>query len=328
VVERGQALTTQLLAMSRAQSGQLVDVDVGDQLDRLIPLLRRVIPQQVTIHMINTAQQVFVEADRTQLDQVIMNLCLNARDAMPQGGRIAIETEIVLVDETYRMTHPWARPGRYVLITVSDTGHGIAREDLDRIFDPFFTTRGDKTGSGLGLSVAHGIVRQHRGILHCYSEPGIGTTFKVYLPVSARPARSVGRKLDGSVEGGRERILVGEDDDGVRSVVKRVLQRAGYEVAMVPDASEVLRTLGADRAFDLLLLDVVMPGPPCGEVVERVRAEHPQLRILLASGYTAGINIGELQQKHALTLLRKPFEPDDLLRAIRGELDKHGPALD
>jgi signal transduction histidine kinase len=322
VVDRGQALTSQLLSMSRAQPPRLDDVDLGVQLDHLVPLLRRVIPESVRIELINTAHLVFVEADRTQLDQVMMNLCLNARDAMEQGGRLAIETEVVLVDGSYRETHPWAREGRYVMISVSDTGRGIPKEHLDRIFDPFFTTRADKTGTGLGLSVVHGIVRQHQGMVHCYSEVGLGTTFKIYLPLLARAARLVGSKIPPRVEGGRERILVGEDDVGVRSVVRRLLQRAGYEVALVPDGEEVVRTLLADQAFDLLVLDVVMPGPPCDQTIARVREISPNLRILLASGYTADINVATLLTERDVPLLRKPYDPDALLRAIRGELDR------
>ncbi len=324
VVQRGQALTSQLLSMSRAQPPSLEDVDLGAHLDRLVPLLRRVIPESIRIDLINCVHEVFVEADRTQLDQVLMNLCLNARDAMEQNGRLAIETEVVLVDARYRELHPWAREGRYAMITVSDTGCGISAENLDRIYDPFFTTRGDKTGTGLGLSVVHGIVRQHRGMIHCYSEVGIGTTFKVYFPLLARAARSVGSKLAPRTEGGRERILVGEDDVAVRSVVRRLLQRAGYEVVLVPDGAEVVRTLTADGAFDLLLLDVVMPGPSCDETVARVRQISPSLRIVLASGYTADINVATLTSERAVPLLRKPFDPDALLRTIRDELDRSG----
>jgi signal transduction histidine kinase len=322
VVTRGQALTSQLLAMSRAQPPKLADVDLGEQLEHLVPLLRRVIPENIQIELINGVHQVFVEADRTQLDQVIMNLCLNAREAIERAGRIAIETEVVLVDDSYRETHPWAQPGRYAMITVSDNGRGIAKEHIDRIFDPFFTTRGDKTGTGLGLSVVHGIVRQHQGMVHCYSELGLGTTFKIYLPLLARPARLVGTKIPPRIEGGRERILVGEDDVGVRSVVRRILQRAGYEVALVPDANEVMRMLMADQAFDLLLLDVVMPGPACDETVARVMQLCPNLRIVLASGYTADINVATLLSDRGIPLLRKPYDPDALLHAIRSELDR------
>ncbi len=321
VVARGHALTRQLLAMSRAQALSLTDVDPSQLLEHLVPLLRRVIPQNIVIDLINPQHGAFIEADRTQLDQVIMNLCLNARDAMPSGGRITIESEVVLINGAFRETHPWAKPGRYVLITVSDTGHGISKENLDRIFDPFFSTKAEQAGTGLGLSVAHGIVQQHDGMLHCYSEEGIGTTFKVYLPILARAARSVGQKIEGRVQGGSERILVGEDDDAVRGAVRRILERAGYEVAVVPDGMEVIRTLTAE-AFDLLLLDVVMPGQSCVDTIAKARAARPRTRIVLASGYTADTNVAALLRDHAIPLLAKPYDPDRLLRTIRGELDR------
>ncbi len=321
VASRGQALTRQLLAMSRAQALSLVDLDVSAVLHDLVPLLRRVIPTSVTIDLIAPERETFIEADRTQIDQVVMNLCLNARDAMPGGGKLTIESEVVLVNGAFRETHPWAKPGRYVLITISDTGEGISKENLDRIFDPFFTTKGEQAGTGLGLSVAHGIVHQHGGMLHCYSEEGLGTTFKVYLPLLARAARAVGSKLDGRVRGGTERVLVADDDPTVRGVVRRLLERAGYTVTVVPDGAEVLRVL-AQEAFDLLLLDVVMPGGTCADTLTQARALQPRTRVVLASGYTADANLSALLRDRGIPLIRKPYDPDGLLRALRAELDR------
>src|SRR6185369_15612804 len=161
--------------------------------------------------------------DASQLDQVFMNLCINAREAMPAGGKITIETEQVLLNADFVAAHPWAATGRYVLVTVTDTGTGMPREVMDRVFEPFFTTKKERGGTGLGLAVAYGVVRQHRGLLHCYSEPGVGTVFKVYLPVYARAASDVGHKIEGATPRGREKILVGEDDPAVRGVTVRVL---------------------------------------------------------------------------------------------------------
>jgi CheY-like chemotaxis protein len=307
--------------MSRAQPLAMTGIDPKTHLEELVPLLRRLIPETIAIDLIAPDLGVLFEGDRTQIDQVLMNLCLNARDAMPSGGRITIETEMVIINGAYRETHPWAKLGRYVLITVSDTGHGITKADMDRIFDPFFTTKGEHAGTGLGLAVAYGIVQQHGGMLQCYSEVGLGTTFKIYLPQLARQARTVGSKIEGPVRGGTERILVGEDDSAVRGVVRRILERAGYEVSIVPDGHEVVRTL-AGEPFDLLLLDVVMPGPSCTETIARVRARHPDMRILLASGYTADTNVVALLRDHAIPLLPKPYDPDRLLRAIRAEIDR------
>jgi nitrogen-specific signal transduction histidine kinase/CheY-like chemotaxis protein len=321
VVERGAALTRQLLAMGRTQVLELTDLELGSLLDDFVPLLRRVIPASITIDLLGAHHGLIIEADKTQLEQVVMNLCLNARDAMPDGGRITIETEIVLVNGTYQETHPWAKPGRYALLTVTDTGHGIPRDQLDRIFDPFFTTKGEHAGTGLGLSVTHGIVQQHGGMLHCYSEVGIGTTFKIYLPLLARCARLVGSKIEARVQGGHERILVGEDDLAVRGVVRRILERAGYQVTLVCDGLEACRIIQAEP-FDLVLLDVVMPGPSCTETIARLRELRPAVRILLASGYTADTNVAALLREQNVPLLPKPYDPDRLLRAIRTELER------
>lgn len=321
VVERGAALTHQLLAMGRTQVLQLTDLELGPLLENFVTLLRRVIPASINIELLGAHRGLIVEADKTQLEQVVMNLCLNARDAMPDGGRLTIETEIVLINGTYIETHPWAKPGRYVLLTVTDTGCGIAKEHLDRIFDPFFTTKGEHTGTGLGLSVTHGIVQQHGGMLHCYSEVGIGTTFKIYLPLLARCARLVGSKIEARVQGGQERILVGDDDAAVRNVVSRILERAGYRVAMVTNGDEVCRAIESEP-FDLVLLDVVMPGPSCTETIRRLRLLRADVRILLASGYTADTNVTTLLRDQNIPLLPKPYDPDRLMRAVRAELDR------
>ncbi len=317
---RGQELTRQLLAMSRKQPLALVQLDPNAAITELLPLLRRVIPQNIQIDAITPNLQALIEGDRTQIDQVLMNLCLNARDAMPDGGRLTIETEVVAVNGPFREMHPWAKVGRYILITVSDTGHGIDPANLERIFEPFFTTKTER-GTGLGLSVAHGIIGQHGGMLHCYSEVGIGTTFKIYLPVTMRAAESVGRKVQGQVSGGQERLLIGEDDEAVRRVMRRILERAGYDVTLVPDGDAVLLAL-KNHSYDLLILDVVMPGPRCSEVIERARNLRPSLRMLLASGYTADVNVSALLRDANAPLLAKPYDPDQLLRAIRSELDR------
>jgi signal transduction histidine kinase len=319
--ERGQALTRQLLAMSRGQTLRLDEVDVVAALEELVPLLRRVIPEAIHVELIARTEGAFVEADRTQLDQVVMNLCLNARDAMPSGGRLVIEAEIVRVDAAFRDVHPWAREGRYLLLSVSDTGHGIPKEQIGRIFDPFFSTKSEHAGTGLGLSVAYGIVKQHGGMLHCYSEERVGTTFKVYLPIASRPARSVGPKLYPRLSGGREHVLVGEDDDHVRAVACRILEGAGYRVSVALSGPAVVRAVEQEE-YDLLLLDVIMPGQSCEETLQAVRAQRPGLRVLLATGYAAETNVAALLRDQGIPILPKPYDPGALLQAIRRELDR------
>lgn len=322
--KRASDLTRQLLAMSREQELSLRPIALNTQLAQLIELMRRVIPENIVIDFIEAPGIPLVEADGSQIDQVFMNLFLNARDAMADGGHLTIETEQVLVNGRFADVHPWARAGRYVLVTVTDTGTGMPREVADRVFEPFFTTKGARKGTGLGLAVAYGIVRQHRGMLHCYSEPGLGTTFKIYFPALERLATAVGDKLQERVVVGKERILVAEDDELVRGVAVRILERAGYRVMAVANGEAACNAFDDDD-FDLVLLDVIMPGMPCRDVVERILAFSPRARILLSSGYTAGANVAALTQLTGLELLRKPYDPDQMLRAIRRTLDSIRP---
>jgi signal transduction histidine kinase len=319
--ERASSLTKQLLAMSRSQGLQLEPLELNEMLRRLLQMMRRVLPETVDVDLIQGRSLPLVEGDTAQLEQVFMNLLINARDAMPSGGRVTIETEQVLVNGHYTETHPWAKPGRYVLITVTDTGMGIEREVLDRIFEPFFTTKGTRAGTGLGLAVSYGIVRQHEGMLHCYSELGVGTSFKVYLPAAQRLASTVGTKLRPAVVPGTGYILLAEDDDGVRAVATRILERGGYRVKGVANGSEACVAM-AGELFDLVLLDVVMPGLPCRETVQRLRELRSDARIMLSSGYTAGQAVTDLMEQTGLGMLRKPYDPDQLLLTVGAALGR------
>ncbi len=218
---------------------------MNERLQAMVQLLKRVLPETIGVDLIPGARLPLVEADASQLDQVFMNLCINARDAMPAGGRLTLETEQVVINGAYAATHPWAQPGRYVLITVTDTGVGMSRDILERIFEPFFTTKREQQGTGLGLAVCYGIVRQHGGMLNCYSEVNVGTTFKIYLPVLSRAVRDVGDKIQGAVAAGHERILVAEDDPSVRTVVQRILERAGYTVVAAENGEAACQVAAA-----------------------------------------------------------------------------------
>ncbi|HET9958744.1 MAG TPA: ATP-binding protein [Polyangiaceae bacterium] len=317
--KRASALTRQLLAMSRSQDLDLKPLDLNSQLRQLLELVRRVLPENVTIDFIEGQALPLIEGDASQIDQVFMNLFVNARDAMPEGGCLTVESEQVVVNGRYVEAHPWAQPGRYVLVTVTDTGVGMTREVLDRVFEPFFTTKGPRAGTGLGLAVAYGIVRQHRGMLHAYSEVGVGTSFKIYLPALERLATAVGTKLQRAIVRGSERILVAEDDELVRAVAVRILERAGYRVTAAEDGDAACVAVGKDT-YDLVILDVVMPGAPCREVMQRIREISPRTAILLSSGYTAGEKITSLVQETKLDLLRKPYDPDTMLVAVRAAL--------
>jgi signal transduction histidine kinase/ActR/RegA family two-component response regulator len=320
---RARELTRKLLAMSRQQELALAPQDLNRRLRELVTVLEHTLPKTITVDLIRGVNLPFCEGDATQLNQAFMNLFLNARDAMPSGGRLTIETEQVLVNGVYARTHPWAKPGRYVLVTVTDTGLGMSADVMERVFEPFFTTKADHTRGGLGLSIAYGIVRQHGGMLQCYSEPGVGSSFKVYLPIAGRLATAVGTKLVGSVPRaeGRERILMAEDDDAVRTVAVRILERAGYQVLAVTDGDAAVAAAQRE-AFDLAILDVVMPGLPCRQVIARIRDAKPDARLVLASGYASGISMFDWLTDAGLQLLRKPYDPDQLLFAVRHALDQ------
>jgi signal transduction histidine kinase len=318
---RAGQLTKQLLVMSRSQELDLRSVDVNARLEQLMGLLKRVLPETIDVDLIRGQKLAPVEADSTQFDQIFMNLCINSRDAMPAGGRLTIETEQVLINGEYAAAHPWAKKGRYVLVTVTDTGTGMPPEVVERVFEPFFTTKGPQAGTGLGLAVAYGIVRQHGGMMHCYSEVGVGTSFKVYLPTRDQLAGSVGTKLVSVAPTGTERLLIAEDDAAVRTVAVRILKKAGYEVTAVENGDAAVRAV-TQGSFELVVLDVVMPGMACAETVARIRALRPSAKILLASGYTGGAQILDSTASEPLELLMKPYDPDRLLRGVRSMLDR------
>ena len=321
--ERARDLTRQLLAMSHSQALQLRPIDLNDRLKQLLALLQRVLSENIALELIEGVRLPQVEGDASQLDQVFMNLCINAREAMPTGGKITIETEQVLLNADFVAAHPWASSGRYVLVTVTDTGTGMPREVMDRVFEPFFTTKKERGGTGLGLAVAYGVVRQHRGLLHCYSEPGVGTVFKIYLPMYVRVAAEITNKIEGAAPRGYEKILIGEDDAAVRGATVRVLESAGYSVVAVENGAEACQAAARGR-FDLVLLDVIMPEMSCRDALKGLRAELPNARYILSSGYTADLNVDELL-KGGTILLEKPYDPGQLLRIVRQVLDSAPP---
>jgi signal transduction histidine kinase len=318
--ERAAELTRRLLALGRRQALQLTSVEMNDLISRTMDMVRRVVPASMAIDIVPGHKLPEVAADRHQLEQVLVNLCLNARDAMPEKGRLTIETEHVLINGEFVRDHPWAKPGRYVLITVTDTGTGMTREVLDRVFEPFFTTKAEGKGTGLGLAVCRGIVEQHGGLIHAYSEPEVGTSFKIYMPVGVRAAAHVGTKIAGAAPRGVERILVADDESHVRRVIERVLQSAGYQVQTVTDGATAVARVAAEP-FDLVILDAVMPVMGGREAFERLRAMHPKLPILFASGYGAEELTARFLADIDAPLISKPFDPDALLRAVRAALE-------
>jgi PAS domain S-box-containing protein len=319
---RAAKLVGQLLAFSRRQVMEPANLDLNEVVGNLIGMLERVIGEHIRLDFIPGHHLGTIRADRTMMEQMLLNLCVNARDAMPQGGRLTIETENIVFDTEYFAHNLWARPGRYILISITDTGCGMESTILEHIFEPFFSTKGPGKGTGLGLSTVYGIVRQHEGMVRAYSEVGKGTTFKVYLPVVERPADAVGTKIESLPLGGNETILVAEDDDGVRELARETLTRAGYTVLLAKDGPAALALFKEHAAqIKLLLLDVVMPELGGREVFDQIHAEHPALPALFASGYSENAIHTNFVLQEGMKLIRKPYDTSALLRAIRTALD-------
>ncbi len=284
-------------------------------------MLRRLLPENIGIDFIAGHDLPTVSADPSQLEQVIVNLCVNARDAMERGGRLTIETEDVLVNGRYCEAHPWAKPGRYVLLSVTDTGVGMTPEVRERAFEPFFTTKGPHRGTGLGLSTVYGIVQQHEGMIQLYSEPGVGTTFKIYLPAGTRMAAAVGDEIEAMPPRGQETILLVEDEERVRRAVSQILERAGYRCIAAENGVEALRVMRQlDDAVHLVVLDVVMPELGGPETWAHLKELRQGLRVIFTSGYADEEYRTRLPAD--AEVIEKPFRPEELLRRIRKKLDE------
>jgi two-component system, cell cycle sensor histidine kinase and response regulator CckA len=321
--ERATTLTRQLLAFGRRQAMQKTDSDLNQLVADHLTMLRRLIGENIEVHLRAGNQLGNVFADKGQLEQVLLNLCVNARDAMPHGGRLTIETQNTLIDQSFCENHPWARPGNFALLTVADTGVGMDRETLSRIFEPFFTTKPKGRGTGLGLSVVYGIIRQHEGLVHVYSELGLGTTFKIYLPTTERITKSAEKMPLTVPPGGTETILLAEDEPMVRDLAIRTLQRAGYRVVAASNGEETCELFKLHaKEIDLLLLDVVMPKLGGREAFDRIRETHPDVRVLFCSGYSGNSLEAGYFQVEGLQLLQKPYGANDLLLKVRELLDK------
>ncbi len=318
--ERAAALTRQLLAFSRRQPLRLVRVDLNDVVSDTLRMLRRLIGEDVEVETSLAGEAVPVDADAAQIGQVLVNLALNARDAMPSGGRLTIATRRIDADAAFVASRPGMAPGRYAALSVRDTGTGIDPEVLGHLFEPFFTTKPEGRGTGLGLSTAYGVVRQSGGHVSVRSERGHGTEFTVHLPLaeSAAPPEAAAAP---AACGGTETILVAEDQEALRELVVEMLSDAGYTVLAASDGGSALeRARRHDGPLDLVVTDVVMPCAGGPELAERLRALRPGLRVLYTSGYTADVIERSGLGGEEVPLLGKPFTRAELLDAVRGAL--------
>jgi two-component system cell cycle sensor histidine kinase/response regulator CckA len=324
--DRAAALTRQLLAFARRQVLEPRDVDLNQAVVETLSLLEKVIGDNIEIRPNLAADLATVRADPIQFEQVLMNLCINARDAMPGGGSLVIETSNVTLDEPFCTLQPLARPGQYAMLSVTDTGTGMDAVTLDRIFEPFFTTKEPGKGTGLGLATVYGILRQHGGFVHVHSEPGIGTTFRAYLPVSTAVVAAPPENVEDShsIPRGSETVLVAEDHDGLRQLAFEILTNLGYQVLVAADGEQALREFQAHgHHIDLAVLDIVLPKLSGPEVYARIRKQNPGIPVIFATGYSTDIELLQKVQRQGLPVLQKPYSPRDLARKVRDALDQH-----
>jgi nitrogen-specific signal transduction histidine kinase len=322
--ERGADLTKQLLAFSRQQVLKLEVLDLNAALRAITKLIERLIGEDITLTVTLDPELWPIHADRVQIDQVLMNLAVNARDAMPEGGQVTVETRNVVVTPETRVPHPVFAPGEYVHLAVRDSGSGMDQETLTHIFEPFFTTKQEGHGTGLGLATVYGIVKQSRGFIFVDSAQGQGATFNLYFPrmepqAAATPAASATPSTTGS-----ERVLVVEDQGSVRQLIVQALKSYGYDVFEAANGEDALRLAATlSEPVQALVTDVIMPQIAGPVIAERLRAYWPGLRVLFVSGYTERFKPTFLNLPSTL-FIRKPFLPAELAAHLRNLLDAEG----
>lgn len=322
--DRAATLTSQLLCFSRADHYEAQPVEPDMLLDDLSKLLKPVIGERISVTITTKPDTPAVLADPAGLQQVLLNLCVNARDAMPDGGQLVVKAEAAKLSDGYCKLHGVDRPGKYVCFTVSDTGTGMSPEQADRIFEPFFTTKEVGKGTGLGLAMVHGFVERHDGLINVYSEPEEGTTFRIYIPLADECSMITPSDEPQITTGGDELLLVAEDEPMVRAVAERILKNAGYRVLTAVDGREAVKLFVEHQdQISLTLLDVVMPNMTGRQAYEAIREIDPDARAIFCTGYDPETSQAESFQQDSLMLVQKPYDPDELLRGVRQMIDEH-----
>jgi hypothetical protein len=320
--DRAAGLTRQLLALGRGQAGQMKVLDLNTLFATMETMLKRLLGDRIELVIVPAPGAGRVKADSSQMEQVIVNLAMNSRDAMPQGGKFVIEIANAEIADGQSEERPGIKPGSYVMIVVSDTGTGMDAETRTHLFEPFFTTKTKGKGSGLGLSIVYGIVQQSGGDINVYSQLGAGTIFEIYLPREKGAVETVIPQIRKSKRRGSETVLIADDEDGVRKLVHAVLATNGYNVLEARDGKEALNIYLANRAqVELVVTDIVMPQMTGLELGERLNGMDPKLRILYISGYRDS-PIGAFGDERERIFLHKPFTPDTLLTRVRELLDR------
>jgi two-component system cell cycle sensor histidine kinase/response regulator CckA len=325
--KRGAELTQQLLTFSRKVESKRKPLDLNQEVGELRQLLERTLPKMIEVEF-NLAHDLrTINADSAQLKQVLMNLAVNAKDAMPEGGKIVIETQNITLDQEFCQKYAEVKPGDYVLLSMADTGHGMEKETLEHIFDPFYTTKEVGKGTGLGLAIVYGIVKNHDGYVMCYSRPGSGTSFRIYLPVSERATEDeeAGESLVAKSPpmGGDETILLVDDEEFIRELGVDVLGQAGYTVLTARNGEQALEVYRKEQAhIDLIILDLIMPGMGGSKCLAELRKISPQARVLIASGYSPDASTKGTLEAGAAGFINKPYDNKQLLDLVRKILDK------
>jgi len=319
---RAAHLTHGILAFSRKQIINLRPVDLNEIIGRVEKLLVRIIGEDIELKTGMNGADLLITADSGQIEQVLINLCTNARDAMPQGGFLMIETRLMECDELFVKAHPYAKPGIYAMVSVSDTGIGMDDGTKERIFEPFFTTKEVGKGTGLGLSIVYGIIKQHGGYINVYSESGKGTTFKIYLPILKSGIKETELMPSIPAARGAETVLMAEDDAAVRTIAREVFEQFGYTVIEARDGEDAVKKFLENKDnVHLVVLDVLMPKKNGKEAYEEIRKIRPDVKVIFTSGYTADILNKKGILEEGINFLSKPISTNDLIRKVREVLD-------
>jgi PAS domain S-box-containing protein len=321
--DRAANLTRELLSFSRKQIVTLHPVNLNELINKAGELLLRLLGDDIELKEILTDKKLIVMGDNAYIEQVLMNLCTNARDAMLGGGLLTIATELVEIDKEFNSAHGYGKEGKYALISVTDTGIGMDEKIKQRIFEPFFTTKEVGKGTGLGLSTVYGVIKQHNGYINCYTEIGKGTTFKIYLPLTESAVNEMQLSEDVAMTGGTETVLIADDNEEVRQFMESILKKFGYKVITSIDGEDAIKKFTENKdKIQLLLLDVVMPKKNGREAYEEIQLIKPDIKALFTSGYTANVIHKKGVIEEGLNFISKPSSPKELLNKVREILDK------
>ncbi|MBI4685255.1 MAG: PAS domain S-box protein [Nitrospirae bacterium] len=321
--ERAAALTQGLLSFSRKKISKPAPVNINETIKKVEQLLSSLLTENIEFKLIVSKEDLTAVIDTTSIEQVLINLCTNSRDAMPDGGTLAIATHLVIMDEEYIRSHGYGKKGRYALISVTDTGIGMDKKTREKIFEPFFTTKEVGKGTGLGLAIVYGIIKQHNGYIDCYSKQGKGTTFRIYLPLQGTKPADAQTVIHPVISKGTGTILIAEDDADVRKIMKAVIESAGYSVIEAANGKDAVDKFTENKdSIDLLLLDVIMPQKSGEKAYEEIAKIKPGIRAIFVSGYSSELVNKKYLMEEKLNFIQKPISPNELINKIRKILER------